>query len=87
MNKITHVTKPAKPKELKAGQFYSTVNVDGAMETYMIAKISVCDHVLVCLDDGHFWSSPRGSIIDIFGGSPEKFELVTQPFTISPDNN
>lgn len=82
MNKIVHITKS---EELKVGQFYSRIDEDGQKETYIVAKTSG-KYILICLDDGHFWSFASEEIANIFGtpAQREQFNLVTNPFTIYP---
>ena len=91
MNKITHQT-PA-PNEIKVGQFYTRIDEDEGEETYILAKINdslakINDRfVLVCLNDGEYWSFSSNEPVNVFGTAAQKeqFKLATQPFTITPN--
>ncbi len=81
MNKIEH---NAPNQNLEIGQFFTRINEDKDRETYIVAKVE-SKFVLICLDDGDYWSLSAEKITDIFGHSKDEFTLVTLPFTITPD--
>ena len=90
MNKVTYDT--ALSPKIKLGQFYRWSNLHefDEDELYVVARTAQqpMQYFLVCLQDGIPWTNPTDKIEDIFGDEDNRseFSLVTNPFTITPDN-
>jgi hypothetical protein len=90
MNKVTYDT-TLSPK-IKLGQFYRRNDLHEFVENelYIVSRTvqQPMQYFLVCLEDGILWTNPTDKIEDIFGDEDERgeFTLVTNPFTITPDN-
>jgi hypothetical protein len=88
MNKVTYSSQQATPA-VKVGQFYRRSDQakpedSGVSELYILAGFQL-KYCLFCLNDGMNWTRPVDKIEDVFGDHPEEFELVANPFTITPN--
>lgn len=70
-----------KNANLKKGQIYRHIE-EG--EYYILAQV-VTDYVLVCLNDGNYWTHPRELMEDVFGTSREDFARIDLPITLTPN--
>lgn len=70
-----------KNADLKTGQIYHHIEEN---EYYILAQV-VTDYVLVCLNDGNYWTQPQKSIKDVFSTSRENFERIDLPITLTPN--
>ncbi len=70
-----------KNADLKKGQIYRHIEEN---EYYILAQV-VTDYVLVCLNDGNYWTHPKERMEDVFSMSRENFERIDLPITLTPD--
>jgi len=83
LNKIQYTYE--QKSTVKVGQFYHNAFIG---ELFIVAEVQLPNrmYVLFSLTDGFSWAEPRETIDDIFDGQKDKFTLITDPFTITPDN-
>lgn len=51
---------------------------------FIVAQPTFNQYALIGLNDGNRWNEPSKNVDQIFAGDKDKFELVTEPFTITP---
>lgn len=79
MKNIITISAATKPP-LKKGQIYRHIE---ECEYYILAQVAT-DYVLVCLNDGNFWTTPKKSMEDAFGHSRGEFVLIRDLITLTP---
>lgn len=70
-----------KNADLKKGQIYRHIEEN---EYYILAQV-VTDYVLVCLNDGNYWTQPQERMEDVFSTRREEFERIDLPITLTPN--
>ncbi len=83
-NKIQYTDTSKQKSTVEVGQFYRNDVID---ELYIVAEVQPPGmYVLIGLNDGVSWTELHETIDDIFDGQKGNFTLITDPFTITPNN-
>jgi len=83
-NKIQYTDTSKQKSTVEVGQFYRNDVID---ELYIVAEVQPPGmYVLISLTDGVSWIDLHETIDDIFDGQKGNFTLITDPFTITPNN-